>query len=188
MSLLVTGFTPFGNFKQNPSEILINQIADDFEEINTLILPVSYERSFKTLAETVKLIRPTKIILTGLAQARFDISLEKVALNYSSCPLADNDGVVINNKTINPNGSKAHFTNFDIMNLCASTNGAIKLNQSLTAGSFVCNHLYFRALEAFSSSAKIIFVHLPLTTQVDESAKYTQQQLYESFKGLLKII
>ena len=49
MKILVTGFKPFLGEKINPSEMLAVELAKNFSEITSLLLPVEFGKSFEIL-------------------------------------------------------------------------------------------------------------------------------------------
>ena len=60
MKILVTGFKPFLGEQMNPSEILANELARKFSEVQALILPVEFKKSFDILKIVQDMILTSK--------------------------------------------------------------------------------------------------------------------------------
>ncbi len=156
MKLLITGFVPFGDNKENPSEICLNELKKEYE---TLLLPVSLEKAPKLLLEKINTYQPTHIISLGLASNRLHISLELIGINYLKFSLPDNDGITIKGKKINAELNDGIITNININNLIDLLGkNDIKTYLSSTAGTYICNLIYFTALNYTRNS---LFIHLP---------------------------
>ena len=160
--ILVTGFPPFNNETINPSEILIAELAKDFSttELTTLLLPVSYERAFATLQEHLKTNHYKMILMLGQAGGREKISLERVALNWCESG-ADEDGKKPEVGPIIPNASTAHIADFFPTEWQEDLSKVAPTAVSSTAGTFVCNNLYFKVLNEYKNKLNVLFVHVP---------------------------
>lgn len=87
------------------------------------------------------------------------IRIEHLGINYQASQSKDNDGIIKNGDKIDL-GLDAIFTRFDdnyiINNL---KEHQIPVELSLSCGGFVCNTVYYTALEG--TSGKALFMHLP---------------------------
>jgi pyroglutamyl-peptidase len=167
--VLLTGFEPFGGSEKNPSQEVLDAISTQVRTsyfLETLLLPVEYQRSYKRLKEKVANMRPDIVISMGQAEGRSLVSLEKVAINLDDASLADNAGEVRTNLLIDESGPAAYFTNAPISLLYQDLLEAkLPVAISLTAGSFICNHISYQSLREIDLGKEtrwFIFIHLPL--------------------------
>lgn len=162
--LLITGFLPFSQFKENPSALLVKDLPNTIGQfaLTKAVLPTSYQSAFLEL-ESIYHEHFDYIIMLGLAAKRKSISLERVAINLNDASIADNDGHFAKNETILSNGETAYFTKLDLHSLIEklASDGAIGISNS--AGTYVCNNLYYRALHLTQDkNTKALFVHIPM--------------------------
>jgi pyroglutamyl-peptidase len=92
MKILVTGFMPFLGEKINPSEMLANELAQNFPEVTSLILPVEFKKSFEVLKSHLKNTTYDYIVSLGEASRRSKIRLEKIDLNWIQSEHKDESG------------------------------------------------------------------------------------------------
>ncbi len=154
MDILVTAFTPFGNFTENKSAEVLSLLSGKYQ---TLLLPTSYERSFRLLKEYIEKYPVWAVAL--LVQApREKITVERVAINIADCSLADNDGTVLTDTPLVPDAPAAYFSTLPIKAMLRAADCAV----SNTAGVYVCNALMYKALHFFAGSGVLCgFVHIP---------------------------
>ena len=169
--VLVTGFEPFAQSSFNPSEAILGEFPllagpkQTHQHIHRL--RTDFEVSGRQIVSLVKRIRPDKILLLGLAEDRDGIWLERVALNLDDSSIPDNRGVIRHGRPILRWGPAAYFSTAPVDSLCKrlSKNG-VPVAISNHAGTFVCNHVYYKALHcinALSLSCQCLLVHLPVT-------------------------
>lgn len=156
MKILITGFEPFSNNKINPSELVINELRKDYD---VLLLPVSYHKAPIILNNTINKIKPDIIISLGLASNRDKISLELIGINYMGSNISDNDGILIKGQKINDDLDDGLITNFNLNKLLDKLKEAnIDCSLSTSAGTYICNLVYFTSLNYTKNS---LFIHLP---------------------------
>jgi pyroglutamyl-peptidase len=160
--VLLTGFEPFGNASLNPSGEIVKQISGD--NIVTAILPVAYTQSAERLLALIAEHTPDVVICLGQAEGRTAITPEKVAINLDDARLADNDGVLRNDVKIISDGPDAYFSTLPLKELVDAINAkGIPANISLSAGAFLCNHVFYVAQNKFvGTHVRSGFVHVPL--------------------------
>ena len=160
--VLLTGFEPFGTATSNPSGEIVKQISGD--NIVTAILPVTYAQSAERLLELIAKHNPDVVICLGQAEGRTQITPEKVAINLDDARLADNEGVLRNDVKILDNGPDAYFTTLPIKEMVEAIKAAgVPASVSLSAGAFLCNHVFYVAQNKFAGSkVRSGFVHVPL--------------------------
>ena len=167
MKVLVTGFEPFLQNRQNSSWAVAEKVAA-FRIDGVLIvaeqLPVSFDRVGDRLRELVAKHSPNLIILLGQAGGIDYVKVERVALNLMDAQKADNDGYIPDEEPININAPTALFTSTPIKSLVAEVERkGIPVKLSNSCGLYVCNRTYYEALTICQENPEIkaIFVHLP---------------------------
>jgi pyroglutamyl-peptidase len=161
-TILLTGFEPFGNATSNPSGEIVKQISGD--NIVTAILPVAYTQSAEQLLSLIEQHKPDVVICLGQAEGRTAITPERVAINLDDARLADNEGVLRNDVKILQDGPDAYFSTLPVNDIVAAINAqGIPAAVSLSAGAFLCNHVFYVAQNKFAGSdVRSGFVHVPL--------------------------
>ena len=167
MRILLTGFEPFGKATLNPSSEIVKQISGD--NIVTAILPVAYAQSAEKLLALIAEHNPDVVISLGQAEGRTHISPERIAINLDDARLADNEGVIRNDVPIIAGGPVAYESTLPIKEIVKAINDAgVPATISLSAGAFLCNHVFYVAQDHFKDTkVRSGFVHVPL---MDEQA------------------
>ena len=160
--VLLTGFEPFGTATSNPSGEIVKQIIGD--NIVTAILPVTYAQSAERLLALIEQHNPDVVICLGQAEGRTQITPEKVAINLDDARLADNEGVLRNDVKIIEHGPDAYFSTLPVKDMVEAMKAqGIPAAVSLSAGAFLCNHVFYVAQNKFAgSNVRSGFVHVPL--------------------------
>jgi pyroglutamyl-peptidase len=160
--VLLTGFEPFGNATSNPSGEIVKQISGD--NIITAILPVAYRQSAERLLSLIEQHNPDVVICLGQAEGRTAITPERIAINLDDARLADNQGVLRNDVKIFQDGPDAYFSTLPVNEIVAAIKAqGIPAAVSLSAGAFLCNHVFYVAQNKFAGSdVRSGFVHVPL--------------------------
>jgi pyroglutamyl-peptidase len=165
--VLLTGFEPFGGASFNPSAAVTKEIEAtgvDGVEIVTAILPVEYRRSAEVLLGLIARHQPSIVISLGQAEGRDFIGPEQVAINLADARIADNAGVKLENQAIERDAADGFFSTLPIREIvdAISSNG-ISAKISYSAGTFICNEVFFAAQSSLLGSDVISgFIHLPL--------------------------
>ncbi|NBT48331.1 MAG: pyroglutamyl-peptidase I [Actinobacteria bacterium] len=173
LRVLLTGFEPFNNGKLNPSEQIVRHINKDDvpgAEIFTKVLPVGYAESAEELLALVEEHKPDVVISFGQAEGRTAISVERFAVNMDDAGIADNFGVKRTDQKIHENSPTAFETTLPLKELVAAIKAeGIPAAVSLSAGTFVCNHIFYEMQKALEGKNIISgFVHVPLMTEQQE--------------------
>ena len=165
--VLLTGFEPFGKASLNPSGEIVKQISG--ENIVTAILPVAYEQSAKALLALIEQHKPDVVISLGQAEGRTQITPERIAINLDDARLADNQGVMRNDVPILVGGPVAYESTLPIKEFVEAIKAIeVPAAVSLSAGAFLCNHIFYVAQNKFfGTHIRSGFVHVPL---MDEQA------------------
>ena len=147
MKVLITAFTPFNKMPNNYS----NEVLKYIQGVDKIILDVVYDESFEKLNMAFNLAEYDLLISMGEARMRKELTIEKRAVNLSSCSLADNSGVIKKDELIVLNSDEYLYTKLPIDN-CG-------IEISNDAGRFVCNNIYYHLL--FNYPEKSLFIHIP---------------------------
>ena len=168
MRVLLTGFEPFGKYKENSSWAVAEKVAAcGVCNANVMArrLPVSFAGVAKALRDAVEECNPDVVVMLGQSANIDYVKLERIAINMMDSALADNDGYTADEEPISMDGVAALFTNVDVKQLCKTLiKENINAKVSNSAGLFVCNRLYYEALLMCKENPgmKALFVHLPL--------------------------
>lgn len=170
MKILVTGFKPFLGEKINPSEMLALELAQNFVEVEALILPVEFGKSFEILKKHLIENSYDYLISIGQASGRSKIGFEKVGLNWVQTEHQDESGHTPQTGKITE-GELALMSVFPVDEMYQKLkNNRFPVEISFSAGTFVCNEFYFRVLNEFKN-LKSVFVHVPLIEAQSDGTK-----------------
>jgi pyroglutamyl-peptidase len=146
-TVLVTGFDPFGGSAVNPSWQAVHALHGRMVQGRRIVgaeLPTVFGLSLQRLAALMDEHRPELVVCTGQAGGRAAISLERVAINVNDARIADNAGAKPIDTPIVPEGPAAYFTSLPIKAMLqALLEAGINAEVSQTAGTFVCNHVFY---------------------------------------------
>jgi pyroglutamyl-peptidase len=169
-TILVTGFEPFGGETVNASWEAAQKL-EGWRHGDTVavarLLPCAYESSVKKLVNAIETLRPDALLMTGQAARRAFVCVERFAHNLDDATAPDNDGVLRRALRISRAAPEWLETRVSVRSVASAIKAAgIPARMSRDAGGFVCNHLYFGALQYLSekrSAIPAVFVHLPVT-------------------------
>jgi len=163
MTVLITGFEPFGGSTVNPSQQLVDALDGELE---TVVLPVSYERAADALRGAIAGHRPDLVIAFGQADGRTGIAVERFAHNLDEASTTDNDEAPGSGLPIDPDGPAAYPSTLPVDEIVAALRAdGIPAVPSRDAGGFLCNHVFYvlmGMLERERPNARGGFVHVPL--------------------------
>jgi len=168
--ILLTGFEPFGTYKENPSAAVVEALdgrAIGGISVRGAILPVHHARAATEVARLVDETAPRAIVHLGLAGGRARIALERVAVNVMDFDIADNAGYRATGEACVAEGPPAYFSTLPIDTMLeALTAAGIPAYLSSTAGTYLCNQTFYTTrhlLESRGAGVPAGFVHLPLS-------------------------
>jgi pyroglutamyl-peptidase len=190
--LLVTGFEPFGGDTVNPSqEVAIALHGRVFGGVPVvgLALPCRFGASLDALRSAIAAHRPQLVLALGLASGRSELSLERVAINLDDARIADNAGAQPIDTPVVPGAPAALFTTLPVKAMVAAMRAAgHPAGLSLSAGSFVCNHVFYGLLHALRRRRGVRggFMHLPcLPEQVTAGSDSPALPLHTMVEGVV---
>jgi pyroglutamyl-peptidase len=168
-TVLITGFGPFPGAPINPTEPLVRRLvasrASGLAGVKRVahLFRTSYAAT-KALRPLLARHRPDVLLMFGLAQGTPHLRIERRARN-SVTMLADVDDHIWHGAGIRPGGlasitGRAPFAKL----LIAALGASVPVRFSDDAGGYICNFLYWQALEATRRGRPplVVFVHVPL--------------------------
>jgi pyroglutamyl-peptidase len=171
-TILVTGFEPFGGERVNASWEAAQKLEGwrhGGAVATARVLPCAYDASVKALSSAIETLRPDALLMTGQAARRGVVCVERFAHNLDDASAPDNDGVLRRALRISHSAPDWLEAAAPIRTIVRAINEAgISARMSKNAGAFVCNHLYFAALQYLrerKSAIPAVFVHLPVTPE-----------------------
>lgn len=178
-NLLLTGFEPFGNDANNSSEDIVRALdgvtLSDDVIIRSEVLPVVRDLAAKRVTNLCEAIKPHFVIMLGQTRKRTAITPEKIAINLDDFCIPDNDGNQPIGACVVDNGPDGYFTDFPIKAMVEQIKKAgVAAEISYSAGTFVCNHLFYGVAHHIRSNKLPIragFIHVPLLPQQDPEAQ-----------------
>jgi pyroglutamyl-peptidase len=166
-TVLVTGFEPFGGGATNPSQEIARALAGREiagRRVAGAVLPCVFGDANHALRRLLREHRPELVICLGLAAGRSGITPERVAINVDDARMPDNAGCQPVDQPIVAGGPAAYWSTLPIKAIVAAlrTRG-IEASVSQTAGTFVCNHVFYGLMHALRRRPGVRggFVHLP---------------------------
>lgn len=196
--VLLTGFDPFDKADPNPSWLVARalhrrQIAG--HRIVAAQLPTVFDRPAQQLAKLLTAHRPALVICLGLAAGRTGISLERVAINLADARIPDNTGAQPLDMPVVRGGPDAYFTRLPVKTMLLAIRGAgVHGELSNTAGTFVCNHVFYALLHLLATRrghtrTRGGFIHLPcLPEQAGALGVTASMPLDDMARGLMAAI
>jgi pyroglutamyl-peptidase len=166
-SVLVTGFEPFAGQRVNPSELAVRRLAGRTiagRRIETAILPVVFGAATLALRSALRRHRPELVICVGEAGGRDVISVERVAINLADARIADNAGARPVDRPIVRGGPPAYWSTLPVKAIVAAlARRKIPAAVSQTAGTFVCNDVFYGLMRTLARRADTRggFIHVP---------------------------
>ncbi|EPZ41033.1 pyroglutamyl-peptidase I [Alicyclobacillus acidoterrestris] len=181
--VLVTGFDPFGGEQVNPALEAIKRltgrvIEDEVGAIHVIPveIPTVFGTSIASLRQAIDANRPDIVICVGQAGGRHHITPERVAINVNDARIPDNEGNQPIDEPIVADGPAAYWTGLPIKAIVRALQDAgIPASVSNTAGTYVCNHLFYGLMHLLNTEYPGIrggFIHIPFLPEqvVDKEA------------------
>ncbi|MEO8154700.1 MAG: pyroglutamyl-peptidase I [Rhizobacter sp.] len=168
--VLLTGFDAFGGATINPSWLAVQalhgrQVAG--HRVVAARLPTVFDASLRDMSALLTAHAPALVMCVGVASGRKAISLERVAININDASLADNQGAQPVDTPVVPQGPAAYFSTLPLKAmLLALRRQGLPVEMSQSAGTFVCNHVFYGLMHALATQRSLQgarggFVHVP---------------------------
>ncbi len=195
--VLLTGFDPFDREPVNPSweaalaldgwQCLGRDTAgrsggDVAATVHARRLPCVFGEALEVLDRAIAELRPTLVLAVGQAGGRSELSIERVAINLDDGRIADNAGHQPIDLPVVADGPAAYFATVPIKAIVRDLRRAgIPASVSNTAGTFVCNHVFYGLMHRLAVAAQAAdpeaaagtrnapvrggFIHIPFLTE-----------------------
>ena len=154
---LVTGFAPFGGESVNPSQLIAQALHGQTIAGHRVVgatLPTEFASSLLVLNDLLKRHRPALVLAVGQAGGRAEISLERIAVNLIDARIPDNTGAQPIDIAVVENAPNAYFSTLPLKAMLAELQQAgIPAVLSHSAGTFVCNQVFFGLAHALQGGA-----------------------------------
>ena len=167
MTILVTGFDPFGGETTNPSWEAVRRLPDLIggATVHKRQLPTIFGVAGETLKAAIDELRPDAVLCVGQAGGRAAITVERVGVNLRDARLPDNAGVECADEPIRPGGPDAYLSTLPTRAMVEAIRaGGIPAALSYTAGTFVCNDVLYTLLDTAATEypgLRGAFIHVP---------------------------
>jgi pyroglutamyl-peptidase len=180
LRILITGFGPFPGAPYNPTPPLVARLLrlrrpalNDVERFGH-IFTVTYRTVDRELPELLKKLQPDTLLMFGLADRTAYMRIETRARNAVTTLWPDADQTRARKGSIVDGADAKMFGPHTEKLLRAAVATGIDARVSRDAGSYLCNYLSWRAIEAVSKGDGLrlaSFVHVPLIARSENSRR-----------------
>ncbi|WP_163187519.1 pyroglutamyl-peptidase I [Cellulosimicrobium sp. SL-1] len=169
MTVVVSGFEPFGGDATNPSWETAQLLAERGEElvgdrVVAVRLPVTFAGAWPVLDAVVREHDPEVVVALGLAGGAGRVRLERVAVNVRDARIPDNAGAQPVDVPVVPGAPVGHWSTLPLKaSLVAVREAGVPVEVSGTAGTYVCNDVFYALMHHWGSvpGRRAGFVHVP---------------------------
>lgn len=162
--ILVLGFEGFAGNDLNPSGALARHVHGRSlanHAIEGRVLPVDLARLDGEL-DAALASQPAAVLALGLAAGESVIRLERFAVNLADFRVADNAGLVAQDRKLDADGPAARAARLPLRRVHdALIEAGIPARLSNSAGTYLCNATLYRLLARLPPDVPCGFVHLP---------------------------
>ena len=194
MTILVTGFGRFPGASVNPTTALATRVARAGRrrglDCVAHVFATTYAAVDRDLPALIATHRPDAILMFGLAARRRHVSIEVLARNRTSTWFPDAAGVVPPRAAIAAGAGASLRGRALFSRLLAAARGTrVRTILSRDAGDYLCNYVYWRALETAAAKdgpRRVVFVHIPRVAANARRRAGTKGGKF-TFKQLLRV-
>ena len=198
--ILITGFGPFPGAPYNPTQPLVARLlrlrrpALGDVELSGHIFPVTYDAVDRQLPDLLAMRRPQALLMFGLAARTPFVRIETRARNAVTTLWPDADHARIRKGSIAGGTEAMMFGPHTARLLRAALGTGVDARASRDAGSYLCNYLSWRAIEATcrdTGPRLAAFVHVPLlardgaSPRKGKSRRVTLEELVDAGEAML---
>lgn len=169
--ILLSGFEPFDRDTVNPSWE-VAQALDGWQvegaTVQAVQLPCVFGAALDRLDDALAHgERPVLVVALGLAGGRTEVTPERVALNLDDARIPDNAAQQPVDQPVAAGGPAAYFSTLPIKAIVhALRSHGLPASVSNTAGTFVCNHVFYGLMHRLAMRTDLHgvrggFVHVP---------------------------
>jgi pyroglutamyl-peptidase len=200
LRILITGFEPFPGAPFNPTQPLVARLsrlrrpALGDVELSGHIFPVIYSAVDRELPELLRQHRPQALLMFGLATRTPWVRIETRARNTVTTLWPDADHTRVRKGSIADGADAMMFGPHTAKLLRAAIGTGIDARPSRDAGSYLCNYLSWRAIEAVNADngpRLAAFVHVPplardgVSQRKNEAPRITLEELVDAGEAML---
>jgi pyroglutamyl-peptidase len=199
LRILVTGFGPFPGAPYNPTQALVERLlrlrrpAFADVDISGHIFPVTYKAVDLELPQALAKHRPQALLMFGLAGRTAHLRIESRARNAVTLLWPDAAQTRVRKGSIGLGPDALQFGPHTLRLLRAALGTGIDARPSRDAGSYLCNYLSWRAIEAAGTDDHLrlaSFVHIPPlarggAARPKGSARITLEDLVDAGEAML---
>lgn len=168
--LLITGFDPFGCNTANPSWMAVEKLPDKIGDymLYKLPIPTVFGKAAALILEKANEIQPDLVLCVGLAGGRDAVTPERIAVNIRDARIPDNEENQPQGEFVLPHSPAAYFATVPVGKMAQAIRSAhIPGAVSNTAGTFVCNDVFYTLLHHYAGTGtKVGFIHVPNTPEL----------------------
>jgi pyroglutamyl-peptidase len=170
LRILVTGFGPFPGAPYNPTQPLVARLtrlrrpAFSDVELSSHIFPVTYQAVDRELPLALKKHQPHALLMFGLAGRTGYLRIETRARNAVTMLWPDAAQTRARKGSISDGSDAQRFGPHTAKLLRAAKGTGLDARASRDAGSYLCNYLSWRAIEAVNADSGprlAAFIHIP---------------------------
>ena len=170
LRILITGFGPFPGAPWNPTQPLVARLtklrrpAFDDIELSSHIFPVTYKAVDRELPLALAEHKPHAMLMFGLAGRTRFVRIETRARNAVTMLWPDASQARSRKGSIEGGAGAKMFGPHTLKLLRAADGTGLDARASRDAGSYLCNYLSWRAIEAVEADngpRLAAFVHIP---------------------------
>jgi pyroglutamyl-peptidase len=170
LRILVTGFGPFPGAPYNPTQALVARLtklrrpAFAEVELSSHIFPVTYRAVDRELPVALAQYRPHALLMFGLASRTAYVRVETRSRNAVTMLWPDASQARSRKGSIEGGADAQMFGPHTAKLLRAAVSTGLDARASRDAGSYLCNYLSWRAIEAVDAGngpRLAAFVHIP---------------------------
>ena len=193
-AILLTGFEPFENDPINPAWEIARALDGEViagAVVHGVELPCVFGDSIQSLNQAIAHYKPVLVVALGFAGNRCDITPERVAITLDDARIADNAGNQPVDTQVVEGGPSAYFSTLPIKAMTkAMLDAGVAASVSNTAGTFVCNHIFYAVMHslahhAAAPGARGGFIHIPpLPDMQAKNPSITGMDLATQVKGI----
>lgn len=168
-TVLLTAFDPFGGDRLNASELAARRLEGRViagHRVRVVILPCRFDEVAAALRLALRRTKPVLVVACGESEGRSAISIERVAINVDDARIPDNACMRPIDRAIARKGPVGYWSSLPIKAIVrALKKRKIAAEVSQTAGTFVCNHIFYQLMHFLARRPGIRggFVHVPRT-------------------------
>ncbi|WP_166293671.1 pyroglutamyl-peptidase I [Bradyrhizobium sp. 2S1] len=198
LRILLTGFGPFPGAPFNPTMPLVKRLttlrrpAFDDVALTSHIFHVTYAAVDRELPELIATHRPQALLMFGLAGRTWHLRIESRARNAVTTRFPDAGRQHARKGSIEGGADAQMFGPHSEKLLRAALATGIDARLSRDAGSYLCNYLSWRAIEAVNGNNGLYlaqFIHVPPLahdgTAASGRSQITLEQLVDAGEAML---